>query len=90
MTIKNYIKENYWILIPILLMSSIVCYQIYYHTYYCRTVSYNTKCYKCIEWVEKTNGMHGKFKRSWHECVKHLEYDCVKTYDSCSSVKLKD
>lgn len=78
------IKENLWLLIPLTLVLFLFCLALYHKKYHCVEVQYYDVCQKCILWETKTNGRHGKYKRSWQECLEYKSYNCINTYDSCN------
>lgn len=61
----------------------------YYKAHYCKEIPYIGTCKECTKWVEKDNGMQGKYRRTWEECEGYEYYKCQLHYDSCGCTKLK-
>ena len=80
--------ELKWLWGTALIMFGILFCFMYYKSHYCKEIPYESNCKKCIRWVEKDNGMNGKFRRTWEECDEYQYYDCIRTYDSCGCTKL--
>jgi hypothetical protein len=78
------LKESLWIIIPLVIIFLLFFHTLYHKTYHCIEVEYQNICEECVEYQTKTNGRHGKHKRTWQECVEWHQYNCISTYDSCN------